>query len=321
MRLIVDCDPGNGEPAADIDDGLALALAWASEGASIELITVVDGNVPHALGAGIAAGLVELAVRETPVVEGTERPEVESPAFWRSEIDERRHSPLVDELWASTAPRIGAGWQVGDAVGQLGAHIRATPDDPPTLVALGPLSNLAALERREPGTLASCERIVVLGGAFTGPTGIRELNFAFDPEAADVVLGSGATITLVPLDVSRTSWITLEDIAALEAAPSPLVRHLAVTGRPWVSWIAGTRNWVGSNAHDLLAMAIALRPDIATVERAAVRVGLDPDPDRSRPYVRVGPPNVDLVTAFDEKKFTEIFRDRLLRFGSTTARD
>ena len=54
IRLIIDCDPGNGIAGANVDDGLALALALAAPEISLELITTVAGNTPSEVGYGVA---------------------------------------------------------------------------------------------------------------------------------------------------------------------------------------------------------------------------------------------------------------------------
>src|SRR5690606_15638271 len=127
-----------------------------------------------------------------------------------------------------------------------------------------PLTNLSAAEALSPGTLRRFDRVIVLGGAFAGPTGVRELNFALDPEAAQTVLSSRAAVTLLPLDVTRSTWLTRSDLDAIAAgSPAPVVEHLIATARPWVSWIAQSRGWAGANAHDLLAAALAIEPGIA----------------------------------------------------------
>ena len=317
MRLLVDCDPGNGAVTADIDDGLALALAWATPGVDLQLITIVNGNVAAELGGVIAAGLAELAQSGVTIVISEEQPAAEPSARWRSLIDERSRGEEVAEYWRETSPHLGTRPSPLDAAEHLARAIR-DDDEPATLLALGPLTTVAAAERRRPGLLASCASVVVLGGAFAGATGVRELNFALDPEAADVVLSSGANLTLVPLDISRTSWITLEDIEVLARSRQPLLRHLGVSSRAWIRWISETRNWPGANAHDLLAAAIALEPSIATYESATVRVELEPGPDRSRPVrdSALGRSNaqpISVVTGFDADRFRELY---LHRFAS-----
>lgn len=326
MRLIIDCDPGNGVSAADVDDGFALALAWASPEVDLAGITIVSGNVEHEVGARVAVALRDLAGRDTAVFEGTSLPVVEDGVRWRAALNARRDDELARELWSGRSEPRGerpAGTDAAEALVEL-----LDSDEPTVLVALGPLTNLAAAELKRPGLLAGCDRVVVLGGAFTGPGGVRELNFALDPEAADVVLTSGAPLVLVPLDVTRNSWLTHDDLDVLEASTSALVAELVDSARPWVSWISGSRDWPGANAHDILATAIALDPTIAEYASQVVRVDTSDGPNRSRPYLvddqSESQGRVQRVTAFDDERFTSMFLRRLTEYGdnqSTTTGD
>ncbi|MCU1439968.1 MAG: nucleoside hydrolase [Rhodoglobus sp.] len=313
MKLLIDCDPGNGVPAADVDDGLALALAWASPGVTVVAITVVDGNVSQNQGAGIAAGLVALAGTGTPVYSSSAIPAVEDRAAWRAALTSRRDDALARELWASE-PALPTGVPTpGDAPDEIVRLAIEHPDS--ALLALGPLTNLAAAERLSPGTLARYASVVVLGGAFTGPTGVRELNFALDPEAAQVVLASGAALTLLPLDVTRSTWLRLSDLDEISSAsPVPVVDYLVATARPWVTWISRSRGWPGANAHDVLAAAITLEPDIADYAVASVAVDLGRGEARSRPYylpADSGAARIRVVTGFDDDRFMALVRSRL----------
>lgn len=320
MKLIIDCDPANGMPACDVDDGLALAVAWGSPEVDVLAVTVVDGNAPQDRAAEIAAGLADLSGFATPVYSSTAVPEVEDRAHWRAALAERGDD-LSDLLWSGAPRPLTAQPAAGDAPDILLQLALEHPDA--TLLAIGPLTNLAAAERRSAGTLARFAQVVVLGGAFTGPTGARELNFALDPEAAHAVLGAGARLTLLPLDVTRLSWLTIADLDAIgRGAVSPLVRHLVETARPWVTWIAESRGWRGANAHDLLAAVAAIEPGVVTVRDAAVAVELENGPDRSRPRELTDDagPRIRVVTGFDEQRFMSFVRERLARGTGQTPR-
>jgi inosine-uridine nucleoside N-ribohydrolase len=70
MRVIIDCDPGNGVPGANIDDGLALALAIAAPQITLEMITTVAGNTPVETGYAVAKALVRQLDIPVPVYRG-----------------------------------------------------------------------------------------------------------------------------------------------------------------------------------------------------------------------------------------------------------
>lgn len=332
LKLIIDCDPGNGLPATDVDDGLALALAWASPDVDLAAVTVVEGNVDRDTGTRVARALVELAGCRTPVYRGAAPALVEPAGPWRSALAARREEPGAAELWAGVQPRLSGAVEVRrDAVEVLIELVTGSPGTY-TLVAIGPLTNVARAQIRHTGFLAALDRLVILGGAFTGPLGVRELNFAMDPEAADLVLGGGARTTLVPLDLTRRTFLTPDDVARLGCAASPLVRYLAATAKPWVRWIVEGRSWPGANLHDVVAVAAAVRPDLLTTEAVPVAVELTGDLTRSRP-VRLplevgapyGPPPlvrnrpaVDVAVDLDLPRFMAMLRDRLTDYRSGT---
>lgn len=311
MNVIVDCDPGNGYLAADVDDGIALALLWATPGTHVEMVAVVDGNVAHNVGAHTAAGLAALSGASTPVYDSSTLPVAETPGHWRTQIDARGKTSNAEAYWTDSTPPLSVTPHPGEAVDATADLLWAQEPGTLSLLAIGPLTNLAALERRRPGSLARLRTLVVLGGAFTGPTGLRELNFALDPEAADLVLSTDTAITLLPLDVSRTSWLTPRDVAQMARMPHPLVQHLAGTATPWVRWISETRGWPGANFHDVLAAAILLDPTIATYSDGEVRVNVSDGPHRSRPYLVRQTGRHRIVTGFDHDRFMHLVLDTL----------
>ncbi|WP_207871333.1 nucleoside hydrolase, partial [Pseudomonas sp. 95_A] len=98
-RLIIDCDPGNGIAGANTDDGLALSLALASPGLSLELITTVAGNTPSDVGARVAKDLVTRLGCAVPVVQGARQALCEDPGPWRAVLDKRVEQLNLLSLW------------------------------------------------------------------------------------------------------------------------------------------------------------------------------------------------------------------------------
>jgi inosine-uridine nucleoside N-ribohydrolase len=142
------------------------------------------------------------------------------------------------------------------------------------VLAVGPLTNLAAAMLIDPGWAAKVQRIVVMGGAFDVPNLLHELNFAYDPEATHLVLSSSAPLTIVPLDVTLRTFLRLGDVDRLDAAGSPLARYLGRTVRPWVTWLSERFGRDGCPLHDPLALAALLDPTLIGTRRAAVGIEL-----------------------------------------------
>ncbi|WP_448651296.1 nucleoside hydrolase [Pseudomonas fluorescens] len=262
-RLIIDCDPGNGIAGANVDDGLALALALAAPGLNLELVTTVAGNTPSAIGYNVAQDLMVRVGRPIQVVQGSTQALEEPDAPWREALDNGVHKRQLAHLWqgvrapaAFQAPVL----QAADAMGQL---ICANPGEI-TLVAIGPLTNVALALQRYPQMTAAVRQIVIMGGVFGLDDYIKDTNFGFDPEAAHQVLNSGANITLVPLDVTTQTLMTHSDLDRIAQIDTPLAAFVCETFRPWIDYSMTTRGLSGCWIHDALVIAWLLDPDIAT---------------------------------------------------------
>ncbi len=259
-RIIIDTDPG-------VDDAVALLMALAAPGSEVVGLTVVGGNVPHARGVRNALALLEYAGRsDLPVYRGSSRPLRGKYPYSRSfhgwsglscPLPEPRTRP-ASEAAVSFLAR-----QLADCPGQL------------TLVALGPLTNLARLERLAPGSLSRAASLVVMGGAVNVPgnsTPCAEFNFYSDPLAARETLNCGAPLTLVDLGACRQVALTRQAANRLRAV-SPLGRLAAGLVRNWFAKDAARQRF---EFYDPLALAAALapglletRPTTITVETAA----------------------------------------------------
>lgn len=98
-RLIIDCDPGNGIAGANVDDGLALALAIASVQFSLELITIVAGNTPANVGYRVACNIMKRVGVNIPVRKGEEKALYEPAQPWREALDRKVYQLNLTHLW------------------------------------------------------------------------------------------------------------------------------------------------------------------------------------------------------------------------------
>ncbi|HTE73343.1 MAG TPA: nucleoside hydrolase [Actinomycetes bacterium] len=199
-RLHVDTDIG-GDP----DDLAALALVAGRPDA--ELLAITTTVDPGGVRAGYARHVLDLlGLGHVPVAAGA-----------GTTLTERRIDPLP-QLWPADLP--AAPSPPGAAVRLLAASVRSGA----TVVAIGPLTNLALLERTEPGLLSGA-RVVVMGGWLRPPGSDlpaygpdRDWNMAGDPDAAATVLAAAGDLTQVTLaDTLRTS-VRAEHLPRLRAA-------------------------------------------------------------------------------------------------------
>ena len=309
-RIILDTDPG-------VDDALAIILAMNSSELEVVGITTVHGNVSVDLGTSNAIKVLGLLQRlDVPVYRGSARPLVREPVHATEVHGEHG-------LGDAALPDPGVEAR-GDAIRFLVDAISGAPGKL-TVVSLGPLTNLAQAEQAAPGLLRMADEIITMGGAIEEPgnvTPAAEFNFFADPEAARVVIGADANLTLVPLDVTHQTFLEGDFLAALaepEAGPLPTFVALAVA--PAVSYSAEVYGTESFYLHDPLAVAVAAQRSVCGYERKFLDVetsgeltsgqvvaDIRPFADCSR---SLGHPT-ECATSVDRAGFLDIFRRRVL---------
>ena len=266
--IVIDTDPG-------IDDALALVLALRSRELRVELVTTVAGNVGLRAATDNARRLLALLEPGEPprLVAGASRP-------LRGRLTTATEVHGDDGLAGLSRVRDAGGRLLFPASrGPLPAREDAADvivakarehGDTLTIVALGPLTNLARAIDADASAMRGVGRLIVMGGAVEAPgnvTAAAEFNFHVDPEAADRVLTSGMRITLVGLDVTRQvrlRWPVVRD--ALRDNESPLAVAIRHVMRPVDS------NDGGRPLHDPLAMALAVDATLVRTRALPVRV-------------------------------------------------
>ena len=262
-RLLIDTDPG-------VDDALAILMAHTD--AEVMGLTIAAGNVGLAHTVRNARTLVDLLGAATPIFAGCATPLVRSPDEDAAFVHGSDGFGDVG-FSAPSAP-------VADEHAAL-ALLRLTRDQPGqlTLVALGPLTNLALALRLDPTLPERVGRLVVMGGAVTGcgNTGRvpAEFNIGFDPEAAHVVFEAFPQVDLVDWEATLRHAFDEESFDAWLAAGD---ERAALFGQIYATARAYNRAHErrGVIAADALALAVALDPDIVTrSERRHVAIELD----------------------------------------------
>ena len=270
QRLLLDTDLAMGSPGSDIDDGFALALAVGDPGLRVELVSTVNGNTDVDTATRLTLELLDRVGRpDVPVARGASAPLLrDSP---RSPAD------AVPFLPPGADP---TGRDVAHAARHLVERVMAEPGEL-TVVAIGPLTNLALALSLEPRVAAAVKEVVVMGGVYQGQTNVAampgEFNFWVDPEAAAIVLASGAPLRLVGLDVTRQVRLSLDDAARLRQDGGRFGSFAADCTDEWIAHLRLTvpgdpREHDSCALHDPLAVAALDHPELLTWREACVRV-------------------------------------------------
>ncbi|MGB0934481.1 MAG: nucleoside hydrolase [Alphaproteobacteria bacterium] len=310
--IIIDCDPGN-------DDAVAISVAIASpEDFDIRGITTVAGNVDVEQIAINAMKICELAGRpDIPVYKGARRPLVREEIF----ADMMHGETGLD---GSTMPEPTMKLQEKHACSFLIDHVMQS-NEKITVLATGPLTNIALALVQEPAIKDNIERIIIMGGSMsTGNiTAAAEFNMYADPHAAHVVFTSGMDISLIGLDVSHQLIVTAERSAQMRALGNPVGAELANILEFTAELDIERYGLTGRAVHDVLVPIFASNPQY--FKGAMMPVDVEIHSERSMGNTIVGSypgmienPNVFVVTDIDEAAVFEHIMDRLSRFSGKT---
>jgi inosine-uridine nucleoside N-ribohydrolase len=297
MLALIDTDPG-------IDDALALFYAWGSPDLRLAGLTTVAGNVEVAQATRNLFRLLALRRPDPPpvVAQGAAAPLARPLVTAKGYHGEDGLGGLDD--WPAVEPRL-APLDGADFI--LDAARRAP--EPLTLIALGPLTNVALALARDRAALAGLARVVVMGGAVDVPgnvTAAAEFNFHVDPEAAARVLEAGLTVDLVPLDATRQALLSRAELErALARCPRAFAARCAAFTLKGFQ-VDASRGTAGMVLHDPLAVAVALDPALVTWEKARIAVEAD-GASRRRP----GAPNCRVAGVVNAPRVVANLLERL----------
>jgi len=290
---VLDTDPG-------IDDALALLLAWGSPELDVLALTVVAGNAPLADTARNAARLVAVRRPGRPplIALGAAAP-LRRPLVTAAH-DEHGGDGLGDAPdWPPVASLSASPSAAETLVALAQAHAERL-----TLIALGPLTNLALALRLDADALRRIGRVVVMAGAVDVPGNITpdaEFNAYVDPDAASEVFDAGLRVDLVSLDATRQTTINRDQLhAALARRPGPLAACIAACTEQTF------RLWGYMHLHDPLAVGLAVDASLARWQPARIVVGESGQTRRA-----AGAPNCRVAHVIDAERFLALFFDRL----------
>jgi len=299
VPLIVDTDTAG-------DDVFSLLLALRRPEAQLEAITVVCGNVRFEQEVENALYTLEMAGRsgEVPVYAGCARPLI---AEWIGA--EYVHGQ--DGMGDSSFPRARQRPESEHAVDAILRLVGERPGEL-TILAQGPLTNVAAAVVREPALPANVKHLWVMGGGVGNITPAAEYNFYVDPEAAKIVFAAGFRITLFTWTLSLSHGVFGDDkLARIEALDTELARFFHQVNRKALEFERATG--IPGSAHPDSMTCAALLDESLILSARDCFVDVETRGELTRGYSvidpdgrRTGPPNARVVEDFDTDRFFEL---------------
>ena len=304
-RFLIDTDTAS-------DDAVAICMALRHPNIDVVGLTVVAGNVPLDQAVQNALYTVELCGESTPVYVGHQRPLLRD-LHTAQDVHGNDGMGDIDLPLSGRAPADGWAPQV------IIDTIRENPGEI-TLVAIGPLTNVATALLMAPDISELVERVVIMGGTGEhGPGNISptaEFNFWVDPEAVRVVLRSEMPLEFVGWDISIASAVVDADRQAQLRALGKLGNFAIDIQATLASYAWEETRLAGPDFPDPIAMAHAIDPTPATIERLGLDIAIGPEPMRGTLIVdHYGfsqlPKNVDVVTHYPEEHFFTMLSELL----------
>ena len=290
IPVIIDCDPGH-------DDAIALLWALASPSLEVKAVTTVAGNqsIEKVTDNAIKV-LTKARVYDIPVGQGYSRPL----------IGELNDGGLIHGETGLDGPRLPEKAFEKVELNSVELMIKTIEEaqEKITLVALGPLSNLARLFIIRPDLKEKIEQISLMGGGTYGNwIPAAEYNIWVDPEAAKVVFDSGIPIIMAGLDVTQKAYVTDEENEKLKAQGNEVSIFVSELIEFYRQYHYQVEGFPGCTLHDPCAIAALVHPEIFTAEQCHVDIELNGKLTRGMTVIdRIG----YLEKIFNEKKERQV---------------
>jgi purine nucleosidase len=290
--IILDCDPG-------IDDALAIAFSHGYPGLNLTGITTVAGNVGLAKTTENALAVSEfVGAKGTPVTPGCATPLIR-PAL------DAHHVHGESGLGGAKLPKPVQQPNQSHAIDYIIDTVRAAPGEI-TLVATGPLTNIALAVRKEPRLTGWVKDFVIMGGSSGrgNVTPAAEYNIWADPEAAAAVFGAGWTVTVLGLDVTLKTGATPATLARMGELGS-LGAELLL---PALNQYRSVSEPGGPAVHDVCAVVYVAQPDLFGLTAARVEVETTGRLTAGMTVTdfEASDPNALIATTIDTERFWEL---------------
>jgi len=310
-HIILDTDPG-------IDDSLAMLLALASPEVHLEGISTVHGNVSGEQVTKNALAILELArASHVPVYQGCDVPLVKEPL-----ISPETHGNTG--LGYAQLPEPTIQPRAGHGSDYLIEQIMSRPGEI-TLVAIGPLTNVALAYRKEPRIAQNVKEVFIMGGAIQYPgntTALAEFNTYVDPHAAHIVFHSGMPILLTPLDVTYQCIFTPGDLKRLQRIDSPVTKYIEESTRFYMEFHDEYQSIEGCVINDPMTLALTFMPEICDYQNLVVDVDISSGVGLGNTFAdfynyEKKPANMKVAMGVRPRMFMDLFLERMEKLANS----
>jgi len=300
-KVVIDCDVG-------VDDALALILAFHSPELEVKAITGVNGNVPlNLIFENIQKVLSLIKPQQKPhIARGADQPLKGKTVHAHSVhgqdgLGGAKIQCKDGETWWQNYPR-----HASELILEM-AH--QSPGEA-TLIAVGPLTNLALALKQDPLGMKKLKELVIMGGAVRtrgNTTPYAEFNIFSDPLAAQIVFESGLPITLVPLDVTHQVFL-IPDWMEEQVKPlnTPFSNFL-IEATGYDIETHRFRNRESIFLHDPLAVGVAIDPDLVRIERVPLQVETQEGEYYGKIIEVKEGPEINVCLGVDAERFLDLF--------------
>ena len=310
-RVIIDTDPG-------VDDTAAIFLALASPELGVEALTTVYGNgtIEHCTHNALA--ILEAAGRtDIPVYQGAGQPLMRDP-----HIADYVHGD--NALGGVTLPTPARSVEENHAVQELVDRVMSNPGEM-SILALGPLTNVALALSLEPRMADALVELVVMGGAVFMHGNVSEVataNLYNDPEAAAIVYRSGAPVVQIGLDVCQKVVIPTALLERFGQTNTPTMELLSSI-TPQLAGYYQSRGIVPQGAgvqyNDMPAVGYMIDPDLFDMQNYYVRISTHDELTKGQTVADVKnrwgqDPNTWVAMDVKAEQLIEMFGDRVINY-------
>lgn len=304
-RILIDTDPG-------IDDSLAILLALASPELSLEGLSVVHGNCSLEQAVANGLSILELAnASRVPLAKGCELPLVQ-PSLLAPETHGNSGLGYANLPKPRSRPTVQHGSDL------LIEKIMSNPGEF-TLVAIGPLTNVALAIRKEPRMVDALKELIIMGGAIRhegNTTALAEFNTYVDPHAAHIVYHAGIPITLVPLDVTYQCVLMASDVERLLRIDSPISQFIRDATGFYMEYHDSYQGIKGCVINDPLALALTFASELCDYQELPVDVDISGGVSTGKTFADFynydkKPVNMKVALGVRPRDFIELFLERM----------